>query len=110
MLLLDLVKMSSHVTEERAVFADSKSAKLYLQILLLLLLAVLFNFHFSDTRTPLWSDEPRGGNTEQEDIIDELEIITKSIREVEPDGLVCVGSGTTCTREKLSIKLHNWLK
>ena len=100
-------RVLSQLIEERAKFAESKSAWSYLQTFLHLVLAVFLDFHFSNSCTPLWSDEPKGGNTVQEDSIQKLEIIAKSISEVEPEGLTCVDSGTTCTREKVSIKLHN---
>lgn len=69
---LVLNRMSCHLVEERNIFAESKSARSYLQIFLQLFLAVLHDFHFSDNSTPLWSDEPKGDNTVQEDIMHNL--------------------------------------
>ena len=71
-------------SELRIEFAVSKSARLYLQIFLDLVLTGLLALHFSDNCTPLWSDVSRGGTTVQDDSVDKSEIRAKSMRDVVP--------------------------
>ena len=73
---------------DRIELARSKLAGLYRQIFLGLVLAELLDLHFRDNCTPLWSEEPRGGMTVHEDNKDGLEIMTRSIKELLPKGLV----------------------
>ena len=74
----------SQSTEFNRLLAALKSASLYCQTFLALVLIGLLVFHFSEHCIPLWSDVPRGGITQHDDKDEFSETRAKSMRDVLP--------------------------
>ena len=68
----------------RRMFAESKSASLYRQTFLALVLIELFDFHLREQCIPLWSDVPNGGITSHDDNGEVTETSARCIRDVLP--------------------------
>ena len=76
----------------------------------LLFLVDLWGLLRMSIEIPRWSELARGGTVEQPERVSGADIKTRSIRDKSQLCLICVGSVTTCEREKLCKIGSRWLQ